>query len=344
MKFVNIMKKFWWVFLIGIIVGGVWYKVADSKKQKELKAKTYTVSKQDLVDSLEISGYIDANEKASLRFQTSGLLTWVGVKEGDTVKKYQVLASLDKRELKNSFQQHLNNYSKSRNDFEQAQSDNKNWETNGMSDVARDAIKRTLSKEQSDLNNAVLAVEAQDLALKFSNLYTPIAGIVTKVDTPLAGQNITPATATFEVVNPNTLYFSALADQTEVVKFALGQRGEISLDAYPNTTTSSKVTLVGFSPKTGSSGTMYEIKFSLDASNSANLYKIGMTGDVSLIFGEKKQVLAIPEKFIKEKLSKKFVSIMENGKKKEIQIETGYSADGTVEVTSGLKENDLIYN
>ena len=50
------------------------------------------------------------------------------------------------------------------------------------------------------------------------------------------------------------------------------------------------------------------------------------------------------EKFIKEKLGKKFVIIMENGKKKEIEIQTGYSADGTVEVVSGLKENDVIYN
>jgi len=344
MKFFRLIKKFWWLILLLLVVGGLLYMRSSNAKAKELKTKTYTVTKQDLVDSLEISGYIDANEKASLRFQTSGLLTWVGVKEGDSVKKFQVLASLDKRALKNSFQQVMNNYSKSREDFEQTQSNNKDWETIGMSDVAREAVKRTLSKEQADLNNAVLAVEAQDLALKFSNLYTPIAGIVTKIESPLAGQNITPATATFEVINPTTLYFSALADQTEVVKFSPGQKGKISLDAYPNDTIESMVTLVGFTPKTGSSGTMYEIKFAFDASNSGYFYKIGMTGDVSLIFGEKKQVLAIPEKYIKEKLGKKFVNIMENGKKKEIQIETGYSADGTVEVISGLKENELIYN
>ena len=67
-------------------------------------------------------------------------------------------------------------------------------------------------------------------------MWTPIEGIVTSIDAPLAGQNITPATATFEVVNPKTIYLSATADQSEVTKFAVGQKGTITLDAFDNKT------------------------------------------------------------------------------------------------------------
>ena len=344
MKFLAWLKKYWWLILIGVAVGVLWYRGAESKKQKEIKEKTYKVVRQDIVDALELSGGLDAQEKVTLKFQTSGLLTWVGVKEGDTVKKYQTIASLDKRELQNSMTQYLNTYSKARNDFEQAQSDNKDWQTNGMTDVAREAIKRTLSSEQMDLNNSVLALEAKDLALKFSSLYTPIAGIVTKIDSPLAGQNITPTTATFEVINPKTLYFSALADQTEVTKFVVGQKGVVSLDAFPDKKLETMVSSVAFTPKTGNTGTVYEIKMSLDASSSAQGLKMGMTGDVSFTFGEKKQVLAVPEKYVKEKVGKKYVTVMENGKNKDVFVETGYEADNMIEIVSGLKENDLIYN
>ena len=330
------------MILILLLVGGGWFYRSKTTKEKELKKNTYTVIKQDLVDSLEISGSIDAREKVTLKFQTSGLLTWVGVKEGDVVKKFQILASLDKRELQNSMNQLLNTYSKTRVDFDQTQVDNQNWMSNSRE--AQDAVKRVLQKEQADLNNAVLSVEAKNLALKFANLYTPIAGIVTKIDAPLAGQNITPTTATFEVINPNSLFFSATADQTEVIKFAVGQKGVISLDAYPNQEIETVVESVAFTPKTGSGGTVYEIKFSLDASSSAMVHKLGMTGDVSMTFGERKQTLAIPDKYIKEKIGKKFVTIMENGKKRDIQVETGYEADNMVEIVSGVKENDVIYN
>lgn len=337
------IKRYWWLVILGLIVGISWYKIAENNKYKAIEAKTYKAKIVDIEDFLELSGEIDANEKATLRFQTSGLLTWVGVKPGDSVKKYQVLASLDKRELQNSMSQLLNTYSKTRNDFEQAQADNKNWETAGMTDVAREAVKRSLQKEQADLNNSVLAVEARDLSLKFANLFTPIEGIVTKIESPVAGQNITPSTATFEVVNPKSIFFSATADQTEVAKFSPGQKGTITLDAFPDKKVEGTVTLVGFAPKTGSSGTVYEIKIAMNTEATSSM-KLGMTGDVNFVFGKKEKVIAIPERYIKEKLGKKYVTVWKDKKQVETQVETGYTADGMVEIVSGLNENELVYN
>lgn len=336
------VRKYWWVVLVILVITGLFFYRSKNAKAKELKDKSYTVTKQDLTDSLEISGEVDAMEKATLKFQTSGMLAWVGVKEGDTVKKFQILANLDQRELQNQFSQLMNTYSKSRNDFEQAQSDNKNWETNGMSDTAREAIKRTLQDEQADLNNSVLAVEAKNLALKFSVLYTPIAGTVTKVEAPVAGQNITPTTATFEVVNPNSLYFSALADQTEVTKFAKGQTGELMLDAFPDEKLTVIVENISFVPKSGESGTVYEIKMKM-SSPSASV-RMGMTGDTKFIFEKNDGVIAIPSAYIKTVDGKSFVTKMDKDKKLQSEITIGKNIDGMVEVTSGLNENEVIYS
>lgn len=336
------VKKYWWLILLVLLITSLFFYRSRSAKAKEIKEKSYTVTKQDLVDSLEISGEIDAAEKATLKFQTSGLLTWVGVKEGDVVKKFQVLANLDQRELQNQFNQLINTYSKTRNDFEQAQDDNRDWETNGMSDAARDAIKRTLQKEQADLNNSVLAVEAKNLALKYSVLYTPIAGLVTKVESPVAGQNITPTTATFEVVNPNSLYFSALADQTEVTKFMKGQNGDLMLDAFPDEKLNVSVENISFVPKTGESGTVYEIKMKM-SSPSANV-RMGMTGDVKFVFEKNEGVIAVPSAYIKTVGDKSYVTKMIDDKKSQTEISIGKNIDGMVEVTSGLTENEVIYS
>lgn len=338
-------KKYWWVFLLGVIIGILVYRNNEKKKQAEIKDKTYVVSRQDLVDSLSIAGQIDAKEKVSLRFQTSGLLAWVGVKEGDTVKRYQTIASLDKRELQNTMTTYLNSYAKARDDFEQAQADNKDWETKGMTDEAREAIKRSLNKEQMDLTNSVLAVEAKSLALKFSSIYTPIEGIVTKVDSPLAGQNITPSSATFEVVNPKTLYFSALADQTEVTKFRENLVGNITLDSYPDSKLTGMVESVGFSPKTGESGTVYEVKVALNnlSTDSATL-RMGMTGDIEFVFSKLENIIAIPVAYIKKDGKKTYVTVIKNGNNEKRVVETGSEVDGMIEIKSGLQENEVLYS
>lgn len=311
---------------------------------KELKMKTYQVSRKDLTESLTLSGEIDAEEKADLKFQTSGLLTWVGVKEGDTVKKYQAIASLDKRELTNNLNQYMNSFLKERWEFEQGVDDNKDWQTRGMTDAARDTVKRTLDKNQYDLNNSVLAFEAKNLALKFATLITPFEGLITKVDVPQPGTNITPAGAVFSLVNPKTLFFSATADQTEVTSFTEGLAGEIILDSFPSETFSATVERIGFVPKEGESGTVYLIKIIFDPGSAQEKIKMGMTGDASFTFKELKNILAIPEAYLTKKDGKSFVTKMVNGKLIKVEVTEGDNIEGEVEIKSGLNENDLIYN
>lgn len=338
-------KKYWWLILIGIVIGIFIYRSSENKKQQEIKDKTYVVTRKDLVDSLSIAGQVDAGEKVTLRFQTSGLLTWVGVKEGDKVKKFQTIASLDKRELQNSMSTYLNNYNKARDDFEQTQDDNRDWETRGMTSEAREAIKRTLSKEQMDLNNSVLALEARALALKFSSLYTPIEGLITKVDSPLAGQNITPSTATFEVINPKTLYFSALADQTEVTKFMEGTKGNITLDSFPEKELLGEVTSIGFVPKTGETGTVYELKMTMGAeATEGGKVRMGMTGDVEFVFEKLENVIAIPVAYLKTEDTKNVVTVIKDNKQEKRVVTMGAKIDGMVEITTGLQENEVLYS
>jgi membrane fusion protein, multidrug efflux system len=343
MKLLKIIKKLWWLFLIGFLIGGgvMWYFSSNAKK---IEANSYTVKRQTLTETLSLSGEIDAEEKAELRFQTSGLLTWVGVKEGDYVKKYQTLASLDKRDLQNSMSKLLNTYSKTRWDFEQAQDDNKDWQTAGMTDAARAAVKRTLDKYQFDLNNSVLSVESQALALKFASLWTPIEGVVTSIDAPFAGQNITPATATFEVINPKTIYFSSTADQTEVTSFVPGMTGQVTLDSFPDTVFEGTVQNISFTPKAGESGTVYEIKVGVDTTVLGDKLKLGMTGDINFVIKEIPNVLVIPEGYLKKDNGKYSVTVIEAGKMIKKEVTVGDAVEGMMEITGGLNEKDVIYN
>src|SRR3989344_7921956 len=170
-----------WVGTAIIIIVIFFFAYKKYFSSKEIILATYTVKRETLQDILSLTGEVDASEKVSLHFQTGGRLSWVGVKEGDSVKKYQGIALLDKRQLQKSLQKFLNTYSKERRDFEQSTTDNDELAIALSSDI-RDRAKRTLENAQFDLDNSVIDVELQAIAKEYSFLYTPIDGIVTRVD------------------------------------------------------------------------------------------------------------------------------------------------------------------
>src|SRR3989339_701480 len=98
-KILSIVKKRWYVFVIIAVGIGIFLYKQQTSKAEVAKLSTYTVARQDIQDILTLSGQIAADERAVLRFPISGKLVWLGAKEGDTVKKYQGLASLDQREV-----------------------------------------------------------------------------------------------------------------------------------------------------------------------------------------------------------------------------------------------------
>lgn len=281
-KFIKI--RWYSVLIVLAILGFIFYRFSGiwvgNIKQKPIVA-TSTEANQDIEEALSLSGKIDAEEKVSLHFPAAGKMVWVGVKEGDFVQKFQGVASLDQRELQKKLSRFLDTYMDSRWSFDQAKDDNSEQETGGLTEKLRNKAKRLIDQAQFDLNKSVTDVEIQNLAIESAFLSTPIEGIVTKVTTPFAGVNVTATEAEFEIVNPQTIYFSILADQTEVVNLKEGMRGEIVLDSYPDKKISGTVSKISFTPKEDETGTVYEVQMSLDIDNSGYQYRLGMTGDVT---------------------------------------------------------------
>jgi len=323
------------ILAVFLIIGFLVYRNFTSRN-KNGKTEYVRVTRGNLEDIMTISGEIDAEEHVNLRFQTAGRISWIGVKEGDLVKKYQTIASLDQKELQKNLQKELNDFMKYKYDYEQTTDTYKDQ-------VITDTIKRIKEKAGFDLNSSVLDVELKDISLKYANLISPIEGLVVRVDSPYAGVNISlPTQAEFEIVNPKTVYFSALADQTEVIKLQEDMLGELSLDSYPDNPLKGSIKNIAFTPKTGESGTVYKIKFIFDDNNDIYKYKLGMTGDLSFVTNKKENVLYLPIKFIKNEKDKKYVNLWKNKEKEKIYIETGLETDNLIEITKGLSENDTI--
>jgi len=328
------------IIVAGVLIGN---SIIQSNKQTSAKSAAHTVTKQTVKETLSIAGTIEAEETATLRFQSSGLLSWVGVKEGDYVTRYQAVAGLDQRELQKTLEKYLYAYNKTRWDFEQTKDEyqapaQSYW---GLSVNQRSDIDRAFQKAQFDLNSSVLDVELKNIALKYATLVSPIDGIVTRVGSPIPGVNVSPTQAEIDVVNPTTLFLSVLPDQTEVSKLQASMSAEIVFDSYPDKTIIGTITSIAFAPKSGESSTVYEVKlqFPLDTQ-----YRIGMTADASFIVNEKKDVLAIPLSYLKTDNGKPYVFRKVGNAKEKTDVTVGLEGDDIVEITSGLAEGDILYD
>lgn len=334
------LKKRWYVFIVLVLIGAGFIYNKTNADAKKIKESQYTIKRQNLRETLSLSGKIDADEHIILRFQTSGRLSWVGVKEGDVVKKYQGIASLDQRDIQKRMQKTLNDYAKERNDFDQSGDDNRRIGDQPTKELGN-AMKRLLEKAQYDLTNSVLDVELQALAREYSYLYTPIDGIVIRVDSKYPGVNITPTGAEFEILNPDTLYFSFTADQTEIIKLREGLTGELVFDSFPDDMEKGSIYYISYTPKQGETGTVYEGRIKIPKEMVSKL-RLGMTGDVTFGLQEKDNVVSVPSNYVKSDSSGMYVEKLVNAKPIKTYIKVGMDIDGFYEVLKGLSENDVI--
>jgi len=346
-KFFTI-KKIIIISIILVISGFSIYKVKANTKTSDIpkfddKKETTVSPKRDTVkEEITLTGSVDASIKANLQFQTSGQLAWVGVKVGDKVKKYQAIASLNKEILKKQLQADFNTYRSALATFDDTQDDYKNEKDNL---TLTDDMKRILIRSQNTLDNSVINYELQDLAIKYATLTSPINGVVTEVEQSNSGINITPASATFSIIDPTSIYFKAQIDQEDVTRVKIGDKTTIALDSFPDKNFESEVTYISFTPISGQTSTVYEIRFKLVGNDNQNInYRLGMDGDAVISLRQVENTLTIPADAVRQDKDESYVLIKSGDNqiltKKTVKI--GIETDTTVEILEGLSENDQV--
>ncbi len=344
------MSRYLKLFLLIVLAVGLFWGIQQTKANDGQKTNNvkYNAKKDKIVfptsgkiqNDLTLAGSISASDIANVRFQTSGKLAWVGVRVGDRVKKYQGLASLDKTELRKDLDKELNDYKAALHTFNDTQD---TYKTTKEKYLVTDTIQRVLDRSQYTLNNQVIDYELSELTLKLATIYSPIAGVVTAIDQPLAGVNITPATATFTVIDPKSIYLRSEIDQEDVTKVKLGQIATIKLDSFPDLNIKSEITHIAFTPISGESSTVYEIRFKLPLDNQDLDYRLGMDGDALITLEESdNNTLSIPLEAIYQDDNQSYVWLKKDNQLVKQTVTTGIENDNAVEVTTGLTLNDQI--
>lgn len=333
MRFVWKKKK---VLILLLVAIGLGYFIFLRPKEAVVRREA-TVERGTVTEELVLSGEIRAVESANLSFGLSGPLRYVGVTSGQTVKKGQLLASLDTTELNSVFQQANAALRAAEATKDRVYDSLQNKE---KTETFTERETRVIAEASKD--RAYEAVVSARKDLRDASLIAPFDGIVASMTNESAGVNIVAGTNQIAVVNPNTIYFSVNADQTEVNRFKIGDTAEISLDAFEEPI-QGKISKISFSPSTQDAGTVYPIRLALSVDNSNYLYKIGMSGDARFTLSEKKDVLWVPNRFVKTDPKGRYVLVDDGNTRLYVQV--GVEGEDRVEISGqGLEPGMKVYD
>lgn len=329
-QFAKIHKIISFAILLSLIVALLILKPGEQEPIAVEKVKRENISQ-----TISITGDIDSNTTANLSFKVSGKLVYLGAKKGDYVYAYQTIAGMDKRTVQKNLEIALIDYSKQRLTFDQTLEKNQN---RTPAEALNVDMKRILEDNQFDLDRAIKSVELSDLAKQDSVLTTPISGIITRQDVETAGVNVSSATI-FTVTDLSSLTFKMDVDEADIGKVKGDQKIKVVLDPYPDETLNLTVDKIDFvSHTTSTGGTAFTVYADLE-DNPDDKYRVGINGNAEIIIDEKKDVLTIPVSSVSEN-NKVFVKT--NTGFEERKIKTGLQNDTRAQAISGLSQNDEV--
>lgn len=130
---------------------------------------------------------------------------------GDTVKKGDHIASLERKVPQATLDRELADFERVRADFEIFNQKNPN--------PTEEIDKYLKVEKQAALNASVKNVELAKAVLDQCDLYSPVDGVVMDDSSVVAGLNITPASSSFKIIDSSSYYVEVEIKEKDFEKF-----------------------------------------------------------------------------------------------------------------------------
>src|SRR6059036_3781102 len=288
------------VLIVGLVVIS-----AGARRDRGAEVRFEKTSRRDLVAAVNASGKIQPKKKVDISADITGRITRIAVREGDLVTKGQFLLQIDPTIYQANLQQAEATLASSQAAAVQAKANR---------DQADRALGRTkelhtqnpnlVSQEQVDQARA--AVRSASDNLRKTTLLAPMAGRVTRLSVE-EGEVAVPGTFSKDVgllltvSDLSVIQVKVNVDETDVVRLHLGDSVEVTIDAFPDTTFTGRVTKVSNSailtaaastPGTNTQAVDYQVEITL--TNPPADVRPDLSATARIVTDTRKQALSIP--------------------------------------------------
>ena len=299
---------------------------------------------------ISATGKVEANadRTAHVSPRISGKIVAVSASLGDSVSAGQALATLDSVELGEA----LGRYHQSRTKLALAQS---NMERIKNLVEKKIAARKDILQAETDFKTAQTelhtdeerlslyglspsALKGEDHKKPFLPVRSPISGIITEKHA-IVGELSDPSKSLYTVADLSTVWVLVDIHEKDLVKVHKGQAAIVSVSAFPDQKLKGRITyiadLVDEATRT--------VKARVAVANPGRKLKPEMFATVELTLpADSAAVLSVPEEALQDVDGNKVLFVVDdNGVEfKPRKVEPGRTANGMVEIVSGLKEGE----
>ena len=367
---------------IWILVGGCFaiavaaWLLSGNKKDEQVSFVTEEVAPANIQNSITATGSVEPVDTVAVGTQVSGIIDKIYVDFNSTVKKGQVLAVLDTKNLTSTLNSAKANLQSAQANLQSAnaalgyQRANYNrykalYQKGLIS--ANDFESARLSYRQAEEQVAMMkesVVAAQEIVrtaqtnLGYATIVSPIDGTI--INKYVAeGQTVAASFSTPELFGVardlKKMQVLADVDEADIGDVRPGESATFTVDAYPDDTFQGTVQQVRLGGSTSNNVVTYKVVIS--TSNADLKLKPGMTANVTIYTQQKSGVLSVPTKALrftpaKETVGKMKIKDISNAKNKvwtiegnnivAHQVNIGMS-DGThTQIVSGVKQGQKV--
>jgi len=285
------------------ILAFIGYYFLSTDDSLQIQAKTVTAVKGSVVTMVTATGTIEPITQVEVGTQVSGVVEKIYVDYNSEVKEGQLIAELDKTNLKAALTQAQATYDNAINEkkyLEVIYDRQKTLYDNQVISKADydesyynfNAAKSTVVQRLSDLQRA-------QTNLGYANIYSPIDGVVLSraID---EGQTVASSYSTptlFTIAQDlKEMQVEADVDEADIGDVKMGQRVTFTVDAYQGQVFDGTVTQVRLDPTVTSNVVTYTVVIKAD--NPDLKLKPGLTATISIYTLELNDVLTVEAKAI----------------------------------------------
>ena len=309
------------------------------------------------------AGTVEACQRTRLSTISGGRIEVLAVKEGDKVRKGQLLMRLwnDDQQAEQAFAQAQLETSRKRvteactladlaqREFKrQEQLFQQGFISEGGLDNLRaqaDARVAVCATARSDVAQAQARIAVVGTARQRTVLVAPFDGTVAKIVGEV-GEYSTPSPPgvamppAIDLIDESCLYVAAPMDEVDAPKVVVGQAVRITLDALPGKSFAGKVRRVApYVTAVEKQARTVEVEVNFDDPKAAGRLLVGYSADVEVILDVRKDVLRVPSSAL---LQGGRVLLLQDGQLVERPVKTGLANWEHTEITQGLQGGERI--
>jgi HlyD family secretion protein len=308
-------KKIIWIVVVLVIIAGSVLGVTLIKKGKNgaVKYRKEAVGRGDIEAIVVTSGTLNPIELTDVGSQVSGKIDKLYADYNSQVTKGQIVSELELEPLQMKIQQNEANYQSRVASLERARVTLDNlkkkydralslfdkkllsYEEKETAEANYLSAKTDVTSAEASLSQAKTQLDLSKVDLSYAVIRSPVDGIVItrKVNVGQTIQASMTAPVLFQVATDLTkMKVECDVDEADIGKVKEGQKARFTVEAFPNETFNGSVQQVRYASQTVQNVVTYTTVINVE--NPEKKLRPGMTATVSIVVGEARNVLRIP--------------------------------------------------